>query len=222
MNQGFENIHTVCVIVAHPDDETLWAGGTILMHPKWDCKVFSLCRASDPDRAPKFQQALLRLGVSGDMADFDDSPGQIPLFESEVQQAILDYTGNCDFDLILSHGPWGEYTRHKRHEEVSKAVLTLWHNGSLSAKRMGLFAYTDDDKTHLPLPETDAHYKIPLPPLILKDKQNIITEIYGFTPNSWEARSTPKEEAFWIFNSQVEVNKWFKERMTDSENFSSL
>ena len=24
------------VIVAHPDDETLWAGGTLLMHP--DCR----------------------------------------------------------------------------------------------------------------------------------------------------------------------------------------
>ena len=24
------------VIVAHPDDETLWAGGTMLMHP--DCQ----------------------------------------------------------------------------------------------------------------------------------------------------------------------------------------
>jgi len=27
----FEN---ASVIVAHPDDETLWAGGTIMMHPE--------------------------------------------------------------------------------------------------------------------------------------------------------------------------------------------
>jgi LmbE family N-acetylglucosaminyl deacetylase len=25
----------VAIIVAHPDDETLWAGGTILNHPYW-------------------------------------------------------------------------------------------------------------------------------------------------------------------------------------------
>jgi len=27
---------TVAIIVAHPDDETLWAGGTILSHPFFD------------------------------------------------------------------------------------------------------------------------------------------------------------------------------------------
>ena len=173
MNQSFENSHTVCVIVAHPDDETLWAGGMILMHPEWDCKVFTLCRASDPDRAPKFYQALLRLGVTGYMADFDDGVEQIPLSENEVHQAILNYINDENFDLILSHGPRGEYTRHRRHEEVSRGVLTLWHNGNLNANKIWLFAYTDDNKTHLPQPETDAHYKISLPPAILKKKQNI-------------------------------------------------
>jgi LmbE family N-acetylglucosaminyl deacetylase len=213
MNHSFENIHTVCVIAAHPDDETLWAGGMILMHPEWECKVFTLCRASDPDRAPKFHQALLRLGVSGYMADFDDGEEQIPLSESEVQQAILNYIDNNHFDLILSHGPRGEYTRHRRHEEVSKAVLTLWYNGNLSADKIWLFAYTDGSKAHLPQPETNAHYKISLPPSILKDKQNIITEIYGFSLDSWEARTAPREEAFWIFNSQTEAKKWSEERM---------
>ncbi len=214
MNQSIENIHTVCVIVAHPDDETLWAGGMILMHPEWDCKVFTLCRASDSDRAPKFYQALLRLGVTGDMADLDDGAEQIPLSETEVQLAILNYTDNIDFDLILSHGPRGEYTRHRRHEEVSNAVLSLWYNGSLKADKIWFFAYTDGNKTHLPLPETNAHYKILLPPSILKDKQDIITEIYGFTSDSWEARTTPREEAFWVFDSQTKARKWFKGRMT--------
>ncbi len=26
----------VALVVAHPDDETLWAGGTLLQHPGWD------------------------------------------------------------------------------------------------------------------------------------------------------------------------------------------
>ena len=222
MNQYFENISTVCVIVAHPDDETLWAGGIILMNPEWDCKVFTLCRASDPDRAPKFYNALQQLGASGYMADFDDGTEQIPLSESEVRQAILDYINKNHFDLILSHGPRGEYTRHRRHEEVSKAVLTLWHNGDLNANKIWLFAYTDDNKKHLPLPEANAHCKVPLPPSILINKQNIITEIYGFTPDSWEARTTPQVEAFWIFNSQTDSKKWIKERMANNESLSSL
>ena len=43
----FEN---AVVIVAHPDDETLWAGGTILMHPETHWTILTLCRTSDPDR----------------------------------------------------------------------------------------------------------------------------------------------------------------------------
>jgi LmbE family N-acetylglucosaminyl deacetylase len=214
MKQNVYNIKTVCVIVAHPDDETLWAGGTILMHPERDYKIFTLCRASDPDRAPKFYQALLRLGATGDMADLDDGTGQTPLREDEVQKTILDYTDNNHFDLILSHGPRGEYTRHRRHEEVSKAILKLWYSGYLNADQIWFFAYSDGNKTHLPLPETNAHYKIPLPPPIWKDKQHIITEIYGFSPDSWEARTSPKEEAFWTFNSQAEARDWFIEKDT--------
>ena len=29
------------MIVAHPDDETLWAGGTILKHPEWHWETWS-------------------------------------------------------------------------------------------------------------------------------------------------------------------------------------
>ena len=40
---------SVAVIVAHPDDETLWAGGTILNHPSWHWFVACLCRGNDQD-----------------------------------------------------------------------------------------------------------------------------------------------------------------------------
>ena len=74
------------VIVAHPDDETLWAGGTILMHPETRWTVVALCRRSDPDRAPKFRRVLELLGASGDMGDLDDGPEQTPLRPSDVER----------------------------------------------------------------------------------------------------------------------------------------
>ena len=34
------------VIVAHPDDETLWAGGTIMMGRDYNWQIISLCRGA--------------------------------------------------------------------------------------------------------------------------------------------------------------------------------
>jgi len=73
------------VVVAHPDDETLWCGGYILAHPEFDWRIVTLCRASDPDRAPKFRMVLERLGAVGVMADLDDEPGQVPLPIERIQ-----------------------------------------------------------------------------------------------------------------------------------------
>ena len=51
-------VKSVAVIVAHPDDETLWAGGTILSHPEWKWFIVSLCRGNDQDRSVRFITSL--------------------------------------------------------------------------------------------------------------------------------------------------------------------
>jgi len=114
------------IIVAHPDDETLWAGGTILAYPEWIWGVFSLTRRSDPDRSVRFNQALSYFGASGEMDDLNDGPGQKQLSSDRVKGAILKLIGEeSGHNLIITHGPEGEYTRHLRHEEVSKAVTEM-------------------------------------------------------------------------------------------------
>jgi hypothetical protein len=125
------------VIVAHPDDETLWSGGMILTHPNYHWFITALCRLSDPDRSLKFQQALQSYQATGAMADLDDGVEQIPLPTKAVQKTILEVLPDTNYDLILTHAPWGEYTSHRRHEEVSKAVIDLWMAGTISSRGSG-------------------------------------------------------------------------------------
>jgi LmbE family N-acetylglucosaminyl deacetylase len=197
----------VAVIVAHPDDETLWAGGTILSHPSWDCFVVCLCRGSDAERATKFYSALKVLKTEGIMGDLDDGPEQRPLDGKEVQHVILDLLPPKHFDLIITHSPAGEYTKHLRHEETGKAVITLWHSGKISANELWAFAYEDGNKQYYPKPiETAPIYRKLMNRIWLR-KYNIITEIYGFEKNSWEGETTPRAESFWKYNNPYDAKK---------------
>ena len=198
----------VAIIVAHPDDETLWAGGTILSHPTWRCFIISVCRGSDIDRAPKFYNALKVLNSEGNMGDLDDGPEQNPLDEVELEQTILNLLPEKHYDLIISHNPNGEYTRHLRHEEVSKAVINLWQSNKITTNELWTFAYEDGGKIHLPLPINNADLYFSLSKDIWLRKYNIISETYGFGINSWELQTTPKEEAFWKFENSFIAMKW--------------
>jgi LmbE family N-acetylglucosaminyl deacetylase len=207
----------VAVIVAHPDDEILWAGGTILGQPSWNWFIETLCRASDRDRAPRFFQALESLGARGKMSDLDDGPEQHPLSEEEVQEAILQLLPEKHYDLIISHNPAGEYTRHLRHEEIGRAVIMLWHLGKISAKKLWIFAYEDGNKQYLPKPIKTAHVYYILPEELWQKKYNIITSIYGFEKNGFEAETTPRAEAFWQFINSVDAHQWLDHKVFQHE-----
>jgi LmbE family N-acetylglucosaminyl deacetylase len=194
-----ETIKRVAIIVAHPDDETLWAGGTILSHPSWKCYIVCLSRKNDLERATKFYKALQIYKAEGIMGDLDDGPNQKPLEETDLERAILDLLPTKYFDLIISHNPLGEYTRHRRHEEVGTAVIKLWQSGRISADKLWTFAYEDGNKDYYPVPIQKATIYSLLSGSIWSQKYSIMTETYGFEKNSWEALTTPRAEAFWQF-----------------------
>jgi len=205
-----ETKKSVAIIVAHPDDETLWAGGTILSHPEWKCFVVCLTRADDKNRAFRFYNALKELGAEGVMGDIDDGPEQHLLNENEIEDTILNLLPRLHYYLIITHNVNGEYTRHRRHEEVNRAVVKLWQKAKISASELWTFAYEDGNAKYFPKAIENATFFKTLPEEIWQQKLNIISQIYGFTKNSWETETTPLAEAFWQFTDAHDMRNSFK------------
>ena len=63
----------VLIAVAHPDDETIWMGGTLLKNKvRWNTRIISLCRRDDEDRAPKFKKICDIYNSKSFMSDLED------------------------------------------------------------------------------------------------------------------------------------------------------
>ncbi len=192
------------VIVAHPDDETIWMGGTILTNKDWDWTILSLCRADDVDRMPKFRKVCEAYGAKAIISNLDDEVLQ-PLSITEVAEKIKSLLPPLHWDYIYTHGKNGEYG-HMRHKEVHAAVESLVDEGALRCKNLLYFSYKPSNKSvvpHLPqlklaLPDLAAPSKIELNESLLQKKRWIVTDLYGFSPESFETQSCNKQEAFVV------------------------
>ena len=131
------------------------------------------------------------------MADMDDEPSQVPLASAQLRATIQSLVPDEQLDLIITHGPKGEYTRHLRHEEVSRAVLEMWACGEIQSQELWLFAYDDTAGRQLPIAVENADVLVTLPDEVWAIKRRLLTEIYGFVPQSWEVQTTPRREAYW-------------------------
>ena len=98
------------VVVAHPDDETMWGAGFIMNNP---CTVIccSVPRV-DPIRAYNFFRACEVLGAKGRL---------MPFTESEPSQLLSLSVDLSEFDRVVTHNSKGEYG-HLHHLQVSRYV----------------------------------------------------------------------------------------------------
>ena len=185
------------IIVAHPDDETIWMGGTILMHPDVNWTIFSLCRLSDDDRRPKFRRVCRRYGARSVMADLEDE-GIMGVRESvdKIAQLIKQRLSGQHFDYIFTHGKNGDYG-HKRHIGVHRAVKKLVHENYFAEQSVFYFSYKKNGKKSPSMEPTDeADYFLHLNKEIYQEKRRIVAEIHGYPLDGIDVNLCTKVEAF--------------------------
>jgi LmbE family N-acetylglucosaminyl deacetylase len=185
----------VLVIVAHPDDETIWMGGTLLDNKdKWETTLISLCRKDDADRAPKFKKVCKHFNTECHISDLDDEKMN-NIDSTEVISRVKKFIQNKEFDYIFTHGENGEYG-HKRHVDVHKAVIKMVNKEELKAKKVFFFSYAS--RGEFAYPKKGSDKLIYLNDVTLKEKKQLIQYFYGYPKGGFEEVCCRNIEAFNI------------------------
>ena len=186
------------IVVAHPDDETIWMGGTILNNQNLDWTIYSLCRASDTDRAPKFRKVCAMYGAKSIISDLDDedvlSVGECT---KEAEILIKENIASEKIDYLFTHGINGEYG-HDRHICVHQAVNNLIKDKIIKPEAVFYFSYkrNKEDKSPLILTGNNSDLILNLDKEIFVEKKRIVSEMYGYPYGGVDVEYCTSPEAF--------------------------
>lgn len=175
------------VVVAHPDDHVLWAGGTILKLKTWEWHVISLCNSHNDDFTSKlkvFKSSCQALGVKRFLARElkDYQPRELMEVEQplKIQKEILAFADK-EYDLVFTHSvnPHCEYGFHANHSEVRDSVNHLLGNNLLTSRGTLYFCYKPLGNNQPVVVDLDsANYKVDLSRQELDKKRQLKTSFH--------------------------------------------
>ena len=145
VNTLSNNNNKIILIVAHPDDETIFCGGTMLLYPNCQWTVACLTEGDGNATQEEFNAAISKfknLGVNikshwlgqkkFKKIEKEMSEEKKTIIESENNALRLDWQAEieqCNFvsDIVLTHNERGEYG-HTDHKELHLIVKSLFSN----------------------------------------------------------------------------------------------
>lgn len=169
------------LIVAHPDDETIFCGGTMLSFPNWNWKVICVTMQMNTVRPYEFGKAMSQYKHCGvnivsyltlDQRDEGQnlSSREVAEWETSIQKL------NLLPDIVFTHNEMGEYG-HNHHMELSRIVQQTFSN-------VWKFVYPGDDAIFSQLRKSKVN-TVSLREDILNKKRKIFDNCYKSQVEVW-------------------------------------
>ena len=127
------------LIVAHPDDETLWGYHQLNESKGW--KILCVTNASNTIRVNELKNIAIHFDSALEVWNYQDSAFHYNM-HPQLYKDIENEINKPNVKMILTHNPLGEYG-HIQHIKVSNVVLTV------SKKPTYVFSYTPNNKKNL-------------------------------------------------------------------------
>ena len=182
----------VLVAVAHPDDEVIFCGGTMLCYPDWKWTVITFTGLQNTERIMHFQKAMAYLKNLGVCIDQNltlgqkDTEGDLSEYEFLAWKRAIE-NNNFSPNLVFTHNVKGEYG-HPHHKSVNEIVHQLFPNvweficpGALNVN---------------PQPFKAKVNKVPLNSKLLYKKTEIFKRFYKSEQYLWSNLSDVMEYEF--------------------------